>query len=67
MKYKKYTDSPVQVRLHTYQHQTLNELMNDEEFCVSNNYYSKSDILRKELNSALKKFEQYKFNKSITA
>ena len=67
MKYKKYSDTPLQVRLHNYQEMSLNELISDQEYCVSNSYYSKSDILRNQLNRVLKEYEQYKFNKSITA
>ena len=67
MKYKKYSDTPLQVRLHNYQEMSLNELISDQEYCVSNRYYSKSDILRNQLNRVLKEYEQYKFNKSISA
>ena len=67
MKYKKYSDTPLQVRLHNYQEMSLNELISDQEYCVSNIYYSKSDILRNQLNRVLKEYEQYKFNKSISA
>ena len=54
MKYKKYSDTPLQVRLHNYQEMSLNELISDQEYCVSNSYYSKSDILRNQLNRVLK-------------
>ena len=67
MKYKKYSDTPLQVRLHNYQEMSLNELNSDQEYCVSNSYYSKSDSLRNQLNRVLKEYEQYKFNKSISA
>lgn len=67
MKYKKYSSTPLQVRLHNYQEVALNELIRDEDFCQKNHLYSKSDILRNQLNSVLKEYEQYKFNKSITA
>ena len=43
----------------------LNEMIKDEDYCLENNIYSKSDMLRKELNSVIKDYEQYKFNKSI--
>ena len=44
----------------------LNEMIKDEDYCLENNIYSKSDMLRKELNAVIKDYEQYKFNKSIT-
>ena len=44
----------------------LNEMIKDEDYCLENNIYSKSDMLRKELNAVKKDYEQYKFNKSIT-
>lgn len=53
MKYKKYS-----VRC---QEVALNELVSDEDFLqLENHFYSKSDILRNELNSILKECEQYK-------
>ena len=67
MKYKKYSDTPLQVRLHEFQETSMNELILDKEYCRTNHIYSKSDIVRNQLNSALKSYEQYKFNKSITA
>ena len=67
MKYRKYSSTPLQVRLHNYQEVALNELIEDEDFCLEKKLYSKSDILRNQLNSVLKEYEQYKFNKSITA
>ena len=67
MKYRKYSQTPLQVRLHEFQEQTLNELITDKEYCMTNHIYSKSDIVRNQLNSALKSYEQYKFNKSISA
>ena len=66
MRHKKYSDTPLQVRLHNYQEEKLNEMIKDEDYCLENNIYSKSDMLRKELNSVIKDYEQYKFNKSIT-
>ena len=67
MKYRKYSSTPLQVRLHNFQEEKLNELVADRDFCTENQFYSKSDILRNQLNSVLKRYEQYKFNKSITA
>jgi len=67
MKYRKYSKQPLQVRIHEFQEQTLNDLITDKEYCRTNKIYSKSDIVRNQLNSALKSYEQYKFNKSITA
>jgi cysteinyl-tRNA synthetase len=67
MKYRKYSQTPLQVRLHEFQEKTINELITDKEYCQNNRIYSKSDLIRNELNSALKTYEQYKFNKSISA
>ncbi len=66
MRHKKYSDTPLQVRLHNYQEVKLNEMINDEDYCMKHHIYSKSDMLRKELNAVIKDYEQYKFNKSIT-
>ena len=51
MKYKKYSSTPLQVRLHNYQEYALNELISDEDFCQRKHFYSKSDILRNQLNT----------------
>jgi len=67
MRHKKYSDTPLQVRLHNYQEVKLNEMINDEDYCLENNIYSKSDVIRDRVNSVIKEFEQYKFNKSISS
>ncbi len=65
IKAKAKTRSPLQVRLHNYQEVKLNEMINDEDWCMKHHIYSKSDILRKELNAVIKDYEQYKFNKTL--
>ena len=54
---KKYTDKPLQVRLHRVQEDKLNEMIKNESYCMSKGIYSKSDVIRNSINNALKDYE----------
>ena len=43
MKPKRYSQNPIQVRIHNVQEDTLNKIMNDTEYCTRKNIISKSD------------------------
>ena len=64
---KRYTDNPLQVRLYGSQEESLNSMMQDKEYLKSKHIFNKSDAVRSALFSVIKDYEQYKFNKSITA
>ena len=56
---------PYQVRLHTVQEDTLNKIMNDNEYCHRKNIISKSDVIRTALFSLCKDYELEKYNQRI--
>lgn len=66
MSYRKYSESPRNVRLYEHQDNLLDEMLSDREFCSQKGYYSISDVFRNSLSSVGREFEQYKFNKSVS-
>ena len=54
MKPKRYSQNPIQVRIHNVQEDTLNKIMNDTEYCTRKNIISKSDAVRSALFSLCK-------------
>ena len=54
---KKYTDNPLNVRLHEYQENKLNEMIKNESYCRKKGLYSKADALRSGLNNVIKDYE----------
>jgi len=66
MSYRKYSESPRNVRLYEHQNNLLDEMLSDREFCSQKGFYSVSDVIRNSLSSVGREFEQYKFNKSLS-
>ena len=66
MSYRKYSESPRNVRLYEHQDNLLDEMLSDREFCSQKGFYSVSDVIRNSLSSVGREFEQYKFNKSVS-
>jgi len=54
---KKYTDNPLQVRLHHVQEDKLNEMIKNESYCMRKGIFNKSDAIRTGLNNVLKDYE----------
>ena len=54
---KRYTDNPLNVRLHEYQENKLNEMIKNESYCRKKGLYSKADALRSGLNNVIKDYE----------
>ena len=54
---KKYSDNPLNVRLHQYQENKLNEIINNESYCMKKGLYSKADAVRTGLNNIIKDYE----------
>ena len=54
---KKYTDNPLNVRLHHYQENKLNEMIKNETYCQRKGIYSKSDAVINALNNIIKDYE----------
>ena len=54
---KKYTDNPLNVRLHEYQENKLNEMIKNDSYCRKKGLYSKADALRSGLNNVIKDYE----------
>ena len=54
---KKYTDNPLNVRLHQYQENKLNEMIKNESYCHQKGLYSKADAVRTGLNNVIKDYE----------
>ena len=54
---KKYADNPLNVRLHQVQENKLNEMMNNQSYCVSKGIYAKADVVRNSINNVLKDYE----------
>jgi len=54
---KKYTDNPLQVRLHQVQEDKLNEMIKNESYCMRKGIFNKSDAIRTGLNNVLKDYE----------
>ena len=47
--------------------ESLDELMNDREFCEKNNLHSSSDVFRMSLNRTLREFEHNKFRREVSS
>jgi hypothetical protein len=54
---KRYSNNPLQVRLHQVQEDKLNEMIKNETYCRSKGIYSKSDVVRNSINNILKEYE----------
>ena len=54
---KKYSDYPLNVRLHPVQENKLNEMIKNEAYCITKGFYSKADVLRNSLNNILREYE----------
>lgn len=54
---KRYSDTPINVRLGRYQENKLNEMIKNESYCRSKGIYSKSDVVRNSINNILKEYE----------
>jgi|TARA_B100001079_G_scaffold109534_1_gene94326 hypothetical protein len=54
---RKYTDSPLNVRLYRVQEEKLDEMMSNESYCIKKGIYSKSDAVRSSLNNIIKDYE----------
>tara|TARA_B100002019_G_C20765659_1_gene355146 strand:- start:20 stop:208 length:189 start_codon:yes stop_codon:yes gene_type:complete len=54
---KKYSDNPLNIRLHQYQENKLNEILLNENYCTRKGIYSKADAVRSTLNNLIKDYE----------
>jgi len=54
---KRYTDNPLNVRLHQVQENKLNEMIKNESYCMKKGIFNKSDAIRTGLNNVLKDYE----------
>ena len=54
---KRYADNPIQVRIHPLQENIMRRILGDEQYCATHGIYSKSDIVRRSLNSVCKHYE----------
>ena len=54
---KRYSDNPLNVRLHRVQEEKLNEMMSNPQYCQSKGLYSKADVVRNSINNILKDYE----------
>ena len=54
---KRYTDNPLNVRLHQVQEKKLDEMIKNENYCITKGFYSKADVLRNSLNNVLREYE----------
>jgi len=54
---KRYTDNPLNVRLHQVQENKLNEMIKNESYCMKKGIFNKSDAVRTGLNNVLKDYE----------
>ena len=54
---KKYTDNPLNIRLHHYQENKLNEMIKNESYCQQKGIFSKVDAVRTGLNNVIKDYE----------
>ena len=54
---KRYSNNPLQVRMHQVQEDKLNEMIKNETYCRSKGIYSKSDVVRNSINNILKEYE----------
>lgn len=54
---KKYSDNPLNVRLHHIQEEKLNEMMSNPQYCKSKGLYSKADVVRNSINNVLRDYE----------
>ena len=66
MKPKRYSQNPIQVRLHEVQEDTLNKILSDNDYCQRKNIISKSDAVRSALFSLCKDYEQEKYNQLMS-
>ena len=54
---KRYSDTPINVRLGKYQENKLNEMIKNETYCQQRGIYSKADAVRSSLNNIIKDYE----------
>ena len=54
---KRYSDNPLNVRLHQIQEDKLNEMMSNPQCCQSKGLYSKADVVRNSINNVLRDYE----------
>ena len=51
---KRYSDTPINVRLGRYQENKLNEMIKNENYCQQRGIFSKVDAVRTGLNNVIK-------------
>ena len=54
---KRYSNNPLQVRLHQVQEDKLNEMIKNENYCQQKGIFSKVDAVRTGLNNVIKDYE----------
>lgn len=54
---KRYSDTPINVRLGQYQENKLNEMIKNETYCQQRGIFSKVDAVRTGLNNLIKDYE----------
>ena len=54
---KRYSDTPINVRLGRYQESKLNEMIKNETYCQQRGIFSKVDAVRTGLNNVIKDHE----------
>ena len=54
---KRYSNNPLQVRLHQVQEDKLNEMIKNETYCQQKGIFSKVDAVRTGLNNVIKDYE----------
>ena len=54
---KRYSDTPINVRLGRYQENKLNEMIKNESYCQQKGIFSKVDAVRTGLNNVIKDYE----------
>ena len=54
---KRYSNNPLQVRLHQVQEDKLNEMIKNENYCQQRGIFSKVDAVRTGLNNVIKDYE----------
>jgi hypothetical protein len=54
---KRYSDTPINVRLGRYQENKLNEMIKNESYCQQRGIFSKVDAVRTGLNNVIKDYE----------
>lgn len=66
MNKNKYLHS-IPFRMFRSQKESLDEMMNDKDFCSRNNYQSQSDVFRMSLNRTLREYEHDKFRREVSS